>query len=181
MLPLVTERLLIRRFVEKDWSDLLEYAGDPRTVAYLDYDTANADMVKEFIAEHSGREIGVEGDYCALAIQHKADGKVIGDVGIRVRSKADRQGEIGWNLNAAYQSQGYATEAARLLLAFGFATLDLYRIMAACDDRNQASLRLMERLGMRREAHLIHNGWYKDGWRSEVIYAILRHEWEQQR
>ena len=89
-----------------------------------------------------------------------------------------QRGEIGYILNPAYQGQGLATEVAGTLLRLGFEGLGLHRIVARCDARNVASARVMERVGMRREAHLVHNEFLKGEWTDELIYAILREEWQ---
>lgn len=93
------------------------------------------------------------------------------------RDAASRQGEIGYIFNPAYHGQGYATEAARVLLELGFEGLGLHRIYARCAAANTASWRVMERLGMRREAHLRENLFVKGAWDEELIYAMLEDEW----
>ena len=95
-------------------------------------------------------------------------------------ARAHRQGEIGFGLHPTHQGHGYAAEAGRELLRVGFEELDLHRIFGRLDDRNVASTRLMERLGLRREAHLIENEFNKGAWESELVYAILQREWREQ-
>ena len=73
---------------------------------------------------------------------------------MKLLSRQHRQGEVGWHLNPAYHGHGFATEAATALLEFGFLELDWHRIVARCYEGNERSYRLMERLGMRREALL---------------------------
>jgi RimJ/RimL family protein N-acetyltransferase len=71
----------------------------------------------------------------------------------------------------------YPIRTARLLLRLGFEDLGLHRIAARCDARNTASARVMERAGLRREAHLVQSEFVKGEWTDELIYAILRSEW----
>ncbi len=78
---------------------------------------------------------------------------MIGEISLIWRSVEDRQGEIGYIFNPDQHGRGYATEAANAMLRYGFEELGLHRIHARCDLRNSASWRVMERLGMRREAH----------------------------
>jgi RimJ/RimL family protein N-acetyltransferase len=80
-------------------------------------------------------------------------------------------------LDPAHHGQGYATEAARALLAYSFGELGLHRVWADVDPRNPASMRVCERLGMRKEAHHIENVFIRDEWCDTVIYAMLRREW----
>jgi ribosomal-protein-alanine N-acetyltransferase len=72
---------------------------------------------------------------------------------------------------------GYAPEAARALLDFGFAALGVHRVWADCDPANAAPIRVLEKLGMRREGHLVENAWIKGAWADSLLYAILDHEW----
>jgi RimJ/RimL family protein N-acetyltransferase len=83
-----------------------------------------------------------------------------------------RQGDIGFVFHPAYHGKGYAFEAAREMLRLGVERVRFRRIEGRCDARNGASARLMERLGMRREAHFVENEWG-----SELVYAILAREW----
>lgn len=106
------------------------------------------------------------------------DAKMIGEVGINLLPKAQSKGEIGWSLHPNYQGYGYATEAAQVLLTYGFAQRKLHRITSICDTRNTASFRLMERLGMRREGHLRQSQFMKGAWQDEYIYALLLDEWQ---
>jgi RimJ/RimL family protein N-acetyltransferase len=84
---------------------------------------------------------------------------------------------LWYTIHPSYWGQGYATEAAHGLLAFGFGELRLHRIWADCDPANLASVRVLEKLGMRREGHLIENAWIKGAWEDSLIFAILDREW----
>jgi RimJ/RimL family protein N-acetyltransferase len=119
-----------------------------------------------------------EGDKIVLAVELQEGRALIGELSLIWRSDAARQGEVGWIFHPAHHGRGFATEAARALLQLGFAGADLHRIFARCDARNQASWRLMERLGMRREAHFREHAIFKGGWDEEFIYAVLRREWK---
>lgn len=104
-------------------------------------------------------------------------GKVIGDVLLLWISRSHRQGEIGYIFHPDYGGRGYATEAAEVMLRLGFDELGLHRIMGRLDARNGRSARVLERLGMRREAHLVQNEFVKGEWTDEVVYATLADEW----
>ncbi len=91
----------------------------------------------------------------------------------------NRKGEVGWFFNPNYQRRGYATEAAGALLDFGFKTMGLHRITAQCDVLNERSFSLMERLGMRREAHYLEKKLIKGEWHHQYAYAILEQEWDR--
>ena len=93
------------------------------------------------------------------------------------RSQEHKQGEVGYVFNPAYHGRGLATEAVGALLRLGFEGLGLHRITGQLDARNTASARVLERAGLRREAHLVENEFVKGEWTDELIYAILRSEW----
>ncbi|MEI2692944.1 MAG: GNAT family protein [Anaerolineae bacterium] len=105
----------------------------------------------------------------------------IGDCAFQVLADDDQQAEIGFTFSRLYQKQGYATEAVRRLLDYLFVDLRLHRVTATCDVGNVASFRLLERVGMRREAHQIENIWFKGAWGSEYVYAMLHRERSQGR
>ncbi len=63
------------------------------------------------------------------------------------------------------------------MLTFAFESLGLHRVVGRLEPRNRGSARVLEKLGMRREAHLVENEWVKGEWQSELVYAILEREW----
>ena len=85
--------------------------------------------------------------------------------------------EIGWLVGPAFQGRGYAREAAAMLLDLAFGELGLHRVIAELDPRNTASVRVCERLGMRKEGHFVEQMWLKDEWTDTGSYAILDREW----
>lgn len=116
------------------------------------------------------------------------DGTVIGDLMLRpedpyaqseVTEQASGSGaEIGWCLDPAYGGQGYATEAAAELVRIAFEELGMHRLVALCFAENEPSWRLMERLGMRREAYAVKDSLHRDlGWVDGLTYALLAEEW----
>jgi len=127
-------------------------------------------------------------DRLAATLVMEVDGQVAGDLFLQGRDAyaqaevRDRamgvEAEIGWVLGPEHQGRGLAAEAARALLAICFDELGLHRVTAGCAAENTASWRVMERVGMRREAHTIQSGLYRDGtWRDGYLYAMLAAEW----
>jgi RimJ/RimL family protein N-acetyltransferase len=173
-----TERLMLRPFEATDWQDAFAYASDPEITQYTDWNTPTQEQAQAFVQAQRQAALNRESDYLPLALKHKLDQKVIGDVGIKILSRHDQQGEVGWTLHKHYQNRGLATEAVTALLTYGFETFHLHRIIATCDERNVASIRLMERVGMRREAHFKHVRIVKGAWSNEYVYAILADEWK---
>lgn len=114
---------------------------------------------------------------CANAPHEKASSEVIGDGTLFLLSAEHRQGEIGFVFNPEHHGHGYATETAGLLLELAFVEFGLHRVIGRLEPRNAASARVLERVGMRREAHFRENEFVKGEWQSELVYAILGHEW----
>ena len=123
------------------------------------------------------RALEAEGDRLVLAIERRWDGRVLGEVNLVWRSVEHRQGEMGFVLHPDAQGHGYAREAATRLLDLAFDGLGLHRVFGSTDGRNDASAALMRRLGMREEAHFVHNEVFKGEWGDEVVFAILEDEW----
>ena len=175
-----TARLRIRRMEPADLADLLEYDAHPMVDRFRTRSPFTRAEAREFIAFPESLSLGSE-EWLYLAVVLQSEGKMIGTVCTREISEVHRQGEMGWFLNPAYHGRGFATEAARTMLELGFVKLDLHRMTARCYEHNRPSTRLIERLGMRREA-LLHETACLDGvWHNELVYAILKSAWEEQR
>ena len=102
----------------------------------------------------------------------------MGDAGLYVRSIRSRQGEIGWGVISSHAGQGLATEIGQALLRLAFDTLGLHRVFAQCRIENQASRRIMVKLGMREEGVLRENVFVRGEWWSSVQSSILSTEWD---
>jgi RimJ/RimL family protein N-acetyltransferase len=178
--PLETDRLILRTFRPEDLDAFLAYRNDPLVALHQSWDLPySRKQGMAFVDEMTKAIPGEAGVWFQIAIELKATGAMIGDC-VFCRLKEDvRQAEIGFSLAYAYQRQGYASEAIRRLLDYLFHELELHRVRAICDVENRASARLLERVGMRREAHFIESFWIKGRWSSEYWYAILRREWQR--
>jgi RimJ/RimL family protein N-acetyltransferase len=180
-LPIRTERLLLRLYTEGDLDDLYAIQSRPDVARYLYWGPRNRDEVRDSLAKKIvSNRLRAEGDDLTLAVVLPHTGTVIGDVLLVWVSGEHRQGEIGYIFHPGHGGHGYATEAARVMLRLGFEGLGLHRIAGRLDGRNTASARVLERLGMRREAHLVENELVKGEWTDEVIYAIVEDEWRSQ-
>jgi RimJ/RimL family protein N-acetyltransferase len=176
--PIATERLLLRPFELGDLDALVAIHGDPDVVRYLYFDARSRDELRDVLAEKRLRTaIAKEGDPLNLAGVLADSGELVGDFTLWMTSEKHRQGEVGYILHPAHGGRGYATEGARALLRLGFEELSLHRICGRLDGRNTASARVLERLGMRREAQLVENEQVKGRWTDEVVYAMLAREW----
>ncbi|MEV6522956.1 GNAT family N-acetyltransferase [Longispora sp. NPDC051575] len=177
-LPIETDRLLLRAYAPGDVDDLYAFESLPEMHRYVYSVPRTRDQVATMVAERAGRTVlTAEGDFLGLVVELRETGTVIGTVVLKWASAEHRQGEIGYALHPAYHGKGLALEAATPLLRLGFEGLGLHRMYGRIDGRNTASAKLLERLGMRREAHLVQNEFVKGEWTDEMVYAVLASEW----
>ena len=181
-LPIETSRLILRRYQDRDVGDILEYSreADFWLARSLDW-TPTGDSVRAYFEAQADQRPEESPHWFNLMMELKSEDKVVGCVGIGVTNKEQRQASIGWMLSCRYQGQGLATEAAQALVDFGFNSMGLHRIFARTGRANTRSWLLMERLGMRREAHFRQSDKVQDEWADEFVYAILAPEWRQAR
>ena len=180
--PIETARLTLRYFAPGDFDDLYAYQSRSDVARYLRWDARDRAQARQAL-ERQCREtaLNAEGDWLTFAVVWREAGRVVGEVGLRLLSREHRQAEIGFVFNPGYHGRGLATEAAEAMVMLGFDTLGWHRITGSCDARNCGSARLMERIGMRREAHFINNEIVKGRWADELVYAILGTEWKARR
>ena len=176
--PLLTERLLLRPFRDDDLDAFHAIQRRPDVVRYLYWEPRSRDESSEMLGRRKLQvAINKEGDGLHLAAEFRSTGELVGHFSLYYASQEHRLGEIGFVVHPDHHGHGYASEGARLMLRLGFEDLRLHRIIGRCDARNVSSARLMERLGMRREAHLVENEFVKGEWTDELDYAMLDREW----
>lgn len=173
-----TPRLVLRRFEASDldaFHDLFSRASVCRYIPFgpLDLDGARIKLARRM----QQTRIAEDGDAMLFAVDEIATGRMIGEFMLRLTSASNGQGEVGWALHPDAQGRGLATEGAREVLRFGFDEVRLHRIVAGCDPRHLASVRVMERLGMRREAEFRESELSRGEWTGMLVYAILEREW----
>jgi RimJ/RimL family protein N-acetyltransferase len=180
--PIRTARLMLRPLTLADADALVSYRSIPEVCRYVPFEPMDHDTVTARIdGIWAQTAITEQGQAITFGIEREDTHELIGDVILFFHSETHRSGEIGWVLNPVHSGRGYATEAARAVLGLGFDVLGLRRVVARVDARNIASQRLCERLGMRREAHLVENEFFKGEWTDELDYALLNSEWQSQR
>ena len=178
LLPRRTERLVIRAYTDADLDVVLAYQSLPEVARYIPWQRRTPESMPALMERKvAGTALANDDDVLELAVTLGADGRVIGEVLLFLRSAEHQTGEIGWALDPAHQGRGYATEAAREILRMAFDDVGLRRVIARIDARNVASGRVCERLGMRREAELVENQWINGELTTEVDYGLLRREW----
>jgi [ribosomal protein S5]-alanine N-acetyltransferase len=170
-------RLLLREFVEADWPALHEVESRPEVARYQAFEPRTE-------AESRAYVLGAVADQAAeprttydMAVVLIANDRLIGRCGLGLIDVELGEASLWYTLHPDFWGQGYTTEAARSLVGFGFRQLELHRVWADCDPENPGSWRVLEKLGMRREGHLLQNVKVDDGWADSYLYAILDQEW----
>ncbi len=180
--PMLTKRLRLRPFSRGDVDAVYAYRSLPEVAEYLfDLPMSHEECAEAVRARTTQIAFAGEGDKILLAIERQADNRLIGEVSLIWRSVADQQAEVGYIIHPDAQGQGYATESTGALLAFAFDIVGIHRIYARCDARNLASAKVMQRLGMREEAHFREHTHFKGRWDEELICALLEDEWRARR
>lgn len=176
--PIDTERLRLRAFEPADLDVVAAMQADPEVVRFLEWGPRTKDEAAESLRKKiAATAIRGEGDVLSLAVTLPHSGELVGDVVLAFVSGTHLRGEIGFVVRPDHGGRGYTTEAARVLLRIAFVELELHKVMGHVESRNLASARVLEKLGMRREAHLVENVFVKDEWQDELDYAILEREW----
>ena len=171
-----TERLTLRALRELDAEDVFEYASLPEVTKYLLWsEHPTLAYTKEFLAYIENRY--ALGDFYDWAVTMNDTGKVIGTCGFTSIDAANNSGEVGYVLNPDFHGRGYAPEAAKRVIDFGFTELNLHRIEAKFMKENTASLHVMEKLGMTLEGYRRDGMLIKQKYRTIGICSILREEW----
>lgn len=166
-----TKRLLIRNFEFKDWQAVYEYTSDRNVMKYIPEGVFSEKAAKEFVNKNIGDKAE---NFPVVLIDENI---LIGHIAF-YKYFGEHTYEIGWVFNPKYYNRGFATEAAKAVVQYGFEKMKLHRIIATCQPQNIPSHRIMEKIGMRREGYFkkcIPKG---NEWWDEYYYAILDEEWE---
>jgi RimJ/RimL family protein N-acetyltransferase len=176
--PLRSERLLLRPLTTGDGDGLLAYRSRADVSRYVPFEPMRrADIIERIANQWSRAELTDERQSLTLGVEVSETGELAGDVVLFWHSRTHAGGEIGYVFHPDLGGRGYATEAATAMLRLGFETLGLHRIIARIDERNEPSVRLARRLGMRQEARLVRNELFKGEWSTELDFAMLADEW----
>lgn len=173
---LQTQRLLLRLFTLNDAPEICALAGDP---AVADTTLAIPQPYEQDDAQRwvlRQREQIKRGRVVVLAIERRADQQLVGAASLFLRL-AHRRGELGYWIGKPYWNTGYATEAASMLIGYGFETLKLNRIYARHMTRNPASARVLAKLGMTHEATLRQHIYKAGRFEDIAVHALLREHW----
>ncbi|MBM0231041.1 GNAT family N-acetyltransferase [Micromonospora sp. STR1_7] len=175
--PIHTPRLTLRPVTIDDLDDVYAYQSRPDVVRWmLGAEPRTREQSRASVLAMAGEDAWrAEGDCLTVAV---VDGTgVIGTVELVWRSERDRTAEVGYVFHPDHGGRGLATEAVAALVDWGFDEVGLHRVFGRCHARNEASARLMARLGMRQEAHHVQSYLFDGQWADQLVFAVLAREW----
>ncbi len=175
---IITERLMLRRIKKEDIADIYEYSKDHQTSKYLLwYPHPSIGVTKKFYKLINKKY--KSGTLYEWAIINTDDRKMIGTCGFTKINHIDNNAEVGYVLAPSYWGKGYATEALKRVLEFGFDFLGVERIEARYMTGNTASLHVMEKCHMRHEGIMNHSVYSKGEYRDVGLCAITADEYRK--
>lgn len=176
----MTRRLTIRDYATADTAAVLENVRDPAYWEHHATEPPSTEQVSALIlwaVQEQAIKPRVNYYLAAVRKDGKDAGVLIGEAVLRIVDPVNRQGEIGFGVARKYWRQGFATEMGQALLAAAFHQFKLHRVIAQCAPDNKPSIRVMQKLGMAREGMFRDVILARGKWWSNVVYAILAHEY----
>ena len=171
---LESDRLFLREFGPDDFEAVHLYATDMEVVRYMEWGPNSTEETRAFLTRAQSQASVDPRTTYELAVVEISTGRLVGGIGLHSQGL---QSMLGYCFARSVWGQGYASEAAQLVVGFAFKSLRAHRLWARCDAENSASLRVLEKLGMRREGRLRHECQIRGVWRDTVVCAILNEEW----
>jgi len=176
-----TERMRLRTYTDGDFDAFFDLHRREDVARFLPWHPRDEQSAREALARHQRLTVEVVDQGVTLAGFDKETGRLVGDFVLILRSVEHRRGEVGYVLHPDFAGRGLATEGARVMLDLAFDKLGLRRVIGRIDARNRASARVLTKLGLRHEAHLVQNELFKGEWTDEDDFAILHEEWQRLR
>jgi RimJ/RimL family protein N-acetyltransferase len=174
-----TKRLILRNFTEDDYRDLYEYLSDAVTYIYEPGKPITLKESKKLCRKRSKNNI-------FIAVELKREKKLIGHIYFNlIEPKEYNTFEIGYIFNKNYQGYGYATEASKKVIEYGFTKLKIHKIIAHCNPKNKRSWKLLERLGMKREGKFKQEGYFRKNdkgepiWHDAYSYGLIKDDYRK--
>lgn len=179
VLPIRTERLILRQVRLGDEADLLVYRGLPEVLHWIPGDVLTPDTVTEFVTRRMAYgELG--GDNRVVFLVAEFEGRVVGDVVLRLGDPGEGRGEcaeIGWVLAPAARGMGLATQAGRALVRVAFEEVGAHKVSARVDRLNPTSAAVCLRLGLTLDGTIRADSVFKGRWVDLQVWSVLRSEW----
>lgn len=176
-----TTRLLIRPIQMEDTNSIFIYRSNAAVNQYQSWIPKTIYDVHDFIINKVSPEFNISGTWFQFVIIKNENGELIGDIGVHFLDSDVFQVELGCTLNKDHHGKGYATEALKQTINYLFDEWNKHRIIASIDPRNLPSVSLFERLGFRQEAYFKQSLFINGEWADDLVYAILKDEWNAKR
>jgi len=176
-IPISAPRLVLRRLRESDLDELKEVLGDDRMYRYVSDVPIDENGILHWLEGDARAQLAVGGQGVSLGLESRETRKLAGYVTLMMEDS--RQAWVTVFVMCAEQGKGLGTEAVAVLLDFCFSAISLHRVAAACDARNLAALRVLEKVGMRREGKFLQNRFQYGEWADTVYYALLDKEYRE--
>ncbi len=170
----ITERFMLREFVEEDCLQIHPYCSDEEVTRYTFWGPNTEEQTRQFFDAAIQSQFQLPRTTYEMVIADSSTGEVVGNCCLKAEKS---NAELGYNISKAHWGKGIATEAARSMLEFGFQELKLHRIYATCRPENTGSYRVMENIGMKREGHLREHFMKNGMWQDSYLYSILESEY----
>lgn len=178
-LPIDTDRLLLRSFERADTPSVSRYHTLPGVQRYVERATRYPEEVAAAVEIMRGQTaLQRPGDTLTMAMVRKGDRALIGHVSLHWSDATAGQGEVRFVIDPAMAGNGYLSEALSALFDLAFGHFRIHRLLVRCDGRNHHSAKLMQKLGMRLEAHYREHALFQGEWDEELHFAILDREWQ---
>ncbi|WP_298342862.1 GNAT family N-acetyltransferase [Ferrimicrobium sp.] len=175
--PFSTNRLRLHPLTSQDHEALYAHRSLASVCLFFPFEPMAREQIAERLATRwATHSLEHDGDGVLIGVEEIASGALIGHISFQIRNLRDGNDEIGWVLNPAFGGKVLTTEAAHGVLHLAFEEIGIRRVTASVDTRNTASIRLCERLGMRKEAHLVENERFKGDYTDEFDFTILDRE-----
>ena len=171
-----TKRLIIRPITCDDKDEVFEYRSDRETNKYQGWIPTTVSDVEIFIGKIS-KQINEPRTWFQFVIIEKEAKKIIGDIGVHFFDNENKQVEIGCTVKKDFQNKGYATETVKIVIDYLFKELNKHRIITSIDPENKNSIRLVEGIGFRKEAHFVESLLINGKWVDDLIYSLIEKDW----
>lgn len=175
MLTLTGDRTRLREFRTEDLEDSLAVVADEEVTRWLSFDSLTREQQAARLASAIERAAEQPRQEYYLALTTLDDDQLIGFA--RLGLSGVRAAKLGYAVAAPQWSKGYATDATRTIVSFGFTQLGLHRVTAAIGPDNAASIRVVKRLGFSYEGRLRDHVFTNGAWRDSDLYSVLAYEW----
>jgi RimJ/RimL family protein N-acetyltransferase len=177
-LPIETASLYLRPFERGDVDAVRRYYLLPSVQRYVERPTRYEEDVAEAVSIMRRQvQLNRPGETLTLAMVRKGDKSLIGQVGLKWSDATAGQAELRFAIDPAQSGKGYLTEALSALIDLAFDHFHIHRLMVRCDGRSHHSIKLMQKLGLRLEAHYREHALFQGEWDEELHFAVLDREW----